>query len=100
MKSGYIKVLLLLMVFSLLLTCITYAEPAELQTEQNEQTNEQTELEQSSENQTRESSSANPFPAYLGVAAVSYAAPSSVTGHAQETVPANTNIWIVEKYSV
>ena len=97
MKSGYIKVLLLLMVFSLLLTCITYAEPAELQTEQNEQTNEQTELEQSSENQTRESSSANPFPAYLGVAAVSYAAPSSVTGHAQETVPANTNIWIVEK---
>ena len=40
---------------------------------------------------------ANPVKAYLVVATKSYGAPDPSTGYVQETVSANTNIWVVEK---
>ena len=39
----------------------------------------------------------NPVKAYMAVNTYSYAAPSSATGHTQEIIPANTNVWVVEK---
>lgn len=38
----------------------------------------------------------NPVKAYLVVATNSYGAPNPSTGHLQEAVPANTNVWVVE----
>lgn len=39
----------------------------------------------------------NPVKAYMAVNTYSYAAPSSATGHTQEIIPGNTDVWVVEK---
>lgn len=39
----------------------------------------------------------NPTMAKLAVGTTSYAAPNPSTGHAQEVVPVNTEVWVVEK---
>ncbi|MBQ8605628.1 MAG: RICIN domain-containing protein, partial [Clostridia bacterium] len=94
MQTKFLRTVFLLTAIALLLSVPSFADTQTLQTQEPECLDAAL-AEPGIE--TMASSSSNPFKAYLGVASISYGAPDPSTGYVQETVAANTNIWIVEK---
>ena len=98
MKKIIFKLIVVTLMVSLLVTPFTYAETiineAALSTTIETEDLSTDFLE---EGEIAPMSLASPVQAYLAVNTNSYGAPNPSTGHLQETVAANTDIWVVEK---
>lgn len=94
MKRKFIKITTFVLIFTMLLSLVTFALPSLTVTD--DQICLDANLNMGNGNATVMSIS-NPTRATLIVGTTSYAAPNPSTGYAQEVLPANTVIWVVEK---